>query len=54
MYGGAVSWSRKKQPTTAASTMNAEYRACGSVAREGISLLKALDELSLLSNDFPS
>lgn len=53
MYGGAVSWSSKKQPTTAASTMDAEYQACGSVAREGISLLKALDELSLLSNDFP-
>jgi hypothetical protein len=53
MYGGAVSWSSKKQPTTAASTMDAEYQACGAVAREGLSLLKALDELSLLSSDFP-
>ena len=53
MYGGAVSWSSKKQATTAASTMDAEYQARGSVAREGISLLKALDELSLLSNHFP-
>jgi hypothetical protein len=53
MYGGAVSWSSKKQPTTAASTMDAEYQACGSVAREGLSLLKALDELALLSSDFP-
>lgn len=53
MYGGAVSWSSKKQPTTAASTMDAEYQACGAVAREGLSLLKALDELALLSSDFP-
>jgi hypothetical protein len=53
MYGGAVSWSSKKQPTAAASTMDAEYQACGSVAREGLSLLKALDELALLSDDFP-
>jgi hypothetical protein len=53
MYGGAVSWQSKKQPTTAASTMDAEYQACGAVAREGLSLLKALDELALLSDDFP-
>jgi hypothetical protein len=53
MYGGAVSWSSKKQPTTATSTMDAEYQACGSVAREGVSLLKALDEMALLSDDFP-
>lgn len=53
MYGGAVSWSSKKQPTTAASTMEAEYQACGAVAREGISLRKAFDELALLSGDFP-
>ena len=53
MYGGAVSWSSKKQPTTAASTMEAEYQACGSVAREGLSLIKALDELAVLSSDFP-
>jgi hypothetical protein len=53
MYGGAVSWSSKKQPTTAVSTMEAEYQACGAVAREGLSLLKALDELALLSDDFP-
>jgi hypothetical protein len=35
MYGGAVSWASKKQPTTAASTMAVEYQACGSAARGG-------------------
>jgi hypothetical protein len=53
MYGGAVSWSSKKQPTTAASTMDAEYQACGAAAREGLSLIKALGEMGLLSSDFP-
>ena len=33
--------------------MDAEYQACGSVAREALSVLKALDELALLSCDFP-
>jgi hypothetical protein len=53
MYGGAVSWGSKKQPTVAVSTMEAEYQACGAVAREGLSLRKALDELALFSSDFP-
>jgi hypothetical protein len=53
MYGGAVLWSSKKQSTTAASTMDAEYQACGSAAREGLSLIKALGEMGLLSSDFP-
>ena len=53
MYGGAVSWSSKKQATTAASTMEAEYQACGSVAREALSLIKQLEELQHLSCDFP-
>lgn len=52
MYGGAVSWSSKKQPTVAASTMEAEYQACGSVAREGDSVLKQLRELAYFSSDF--
>jgi hypothetical protein len=54
MYGGAVSWSSKKQPTVAASTMEAEYQACGSVAREGLSLLKQLKELAHLSTELPA
>jgi hypothetical protein len=47
-----VSWSSKKQATTAASTMDAEYQACGAAAREGMSLRKALREMALLSADF--
>jgi hypothetical protein len=43
MNGGAVSWSSKKQLTTAASTM----------AREGLPLIKAFGEMGLLSSDFP-
>jgi hypothetical protein len=35
MYGGAMSWSSKKQATAAASTIDAEYQACGAAAREG-------------------
>ena len=53
MYGGAVSWQSKKQATTATSTMEAEYQACGSVAREALSLTKGLGELAHMSSDFP-
>jgi hypothetical protein len=53
MYRGDVSWSGEKQATTAASMMDAEYQACGVAAREGLSLIKALGELTLLSADFP-
>jgi hypothetical protein len=51
MYGGAVSWASKKQPTTAASTMDAEYQACGAAAREGLSLRKALKDMAFLCAD---
>jgi hypothetical protein len=53
MCGRAVSRASKKQPTAAASTMDAEYQACGAAAREGLSLGKALEEIALLSSDFP-
>jgi hypothetical protein len=33
--------------------MDAEYQACGAAAREGLSLIKALSEMGLLSPDFP-
>jgi hypothetical protein len=51
-YGRAVSWSTKKQVTTAASTMDAEHQACGAAAREGMSLQKALGKMATLSSDF--
>ena len=54
MYGGAVSWQSKKQPTVAVSTMEAEYQGCGAIARESASMAKLLCELVLLSRgDFP-
>jgi hypothetical protein len=48
MYGGAVSWSSKKQAIAAASTVDAEYQACEAAAREGMSLRKALGQMTLL------
>jgi hypothetical protein len=53
MYGGAVAWASKKQPTAAASTMEAEYQACGAVTREALSLHKACRDLAPMSSDFP-
>jgi hypothetical protein len=50
MYGGAESWSSKKQPTTAVSTMDAKYQACGVAAQEGLSLIKAIGEMGLHSS----
>jgi hypothetical protein len=52
MHGEAVSWSSKKQATAAASTMDAEYQACGAAAREGMSLRKAPRVMALLSSNF--
>jgi len=52
MYGGAVSWESRKQPTAAASTMDAEYQACGAVAREALSLQKALAEFETVCSEF--
>jgi hypothetical protein len=48
-FGGAVSWECCKQPTVAASTMEAEYQACGSMAREALSFQKLLEEFALLA-----
>ena len=50
-YGGAISWESCKQPTTAASTMDAEYQACGAVTREVLSLRKLLREYSVLCSE---
>jgi hypothetical protein len=43
-FGGPVSWESCKQPTAGASTIEAEYQACGAVAREGLSFRKLLRE----------
>jgi hypothetical protein len=49
MFGGLVAWSSKDQFPIAASTMDAEYPAYGSVTRGGLSLIKAhCGELSWL------
>jgi hypothetical protein len=48
MYGGAVSWSSDKQPTTVVLTMDVEYQACGAAAREGGWLIKVLKDLASL------
>ena len=37
VYGGAVAWGSLKQPTSTASTTDAEYQVCA-VAREALSL----------------
>jgi hypothetical protein len=50
-FGGAVSWESCKQTTTAVSTIDAEYQACGSVAREALSLRKLLREFLVLCRE---
>ena len=52
MYGGAVSWESRNQPTAAASTMDAEYQACGAVAGDALLLQKALNEFESVCSNF--
>jgi hypothetical protein len=47
-FGGAISWASCKQPTTATSTMDAEYQACVAATREALSLHELLREVSML------
>jgi hypothetical protein len=47
--GGTNVWESSKQPTAAASTMDAEYQVCGAATREALSLCKLLREFALLS-----
>jgi hypothetical protein len=46
-----VSFESCKQPTTAVSTMDADYQACGSVAREAFTLHQRLCEFSVLCQE---
>jgi hypothetical protein len=47
LYGGAISWSSKRQEVTATSTTEAEYISAGRAAREGLWLRKLLHDLLL-------
>ena len=47
---GTVSWSSKKQPTVALSTMEAEYIALSHAAKEAIWLRRLLTELGVISD----
>jgi hypothetical protein len=46
--GGVVTWNSKKQPTTALSSMEAEYMALASATREALWLRSMLSELGSL------
>ena len=47
LAGAPVSWSSKKQPSTALSSMEAEYMALTHSSREAIWLRRLLDEVGL-------
>ena len=47
MYGGAISWSSKLQPTVAASTSEAEYIAAAHAVKEALWLKKLLSGLGV-------
>lgn len=53
MCGGAVSWSSKKQHSTALSSTEAEYMAASNASKEAIWLRGLLLELGAIKNDFP-
>ena len=47
MYGGAVSWNTRKQPTVALSSMEAEYMAATEATKEAIWLRTFMIELGM-------
>jgi hypothetical protein len=47
LFGGAISWQSKCQPTVAASTTEAEYQAASTSAREALWLRQILPEFDI-------
>ena len=45
LNGGAINWQSKRQPTVAVSTMEAEYQASASAAREAVWVRKLMRDL---------
>lgn len=51
MFGGAVSWRTKRQPTVALSTTEAEYMAIVACIQEGIWINSLLEEIGIYYNN---
>lgn len=47
LYGGAISWSSRLQPTVAQSTVEAEYMAAASAVKEALWIRKLLHDLGI-------
>jgi hypothetical protein len=47
LNGGAITWSSKRQPTVAASTVEAEYMSAASATKEALWLRKLLADLKI-------
>jgi hypothetical protein len=49
MGGGAISWSSKRQPTIALSTIKAKYMASTQATKEAIWMAKLMKELGYMN-----
>jgi hypothetical protein len=50
LNNGAITWSSKKQPCIALSTMEAEYIACFAAVQEAIWLMRFLQHLEIVTD----